>query len=219
MIAQIDTATGSFRRFRNGFSRPGAALSQSARAAGYAGRGYKDLENTSELVVRVVSPTLDDDEVLEALTVDDGRAGQRDGDIWVVNQRKRNLGTEEVAVGIRERRASLALEVDRELAQRQSDGFLHSDGHIYQIDSRSQSRMISALVLFSQGVSGAHRGYWRDAANVDRVMTDDDATTLFRAALSYGAALVASAHAHKRSISLLDSTTDMEAYDVSADWP
>ena len=219
MIVQIETSTGAFLHFRNGFSRPGASLSQSARAAGYAGRGYDGLEDVSELVVRIIPPSLEADEVLVAVENEDGLAGWREGDEWMVRQRKRRLADSEIAEDVSRRRTALIASVDDECARREAAGYSHSDGHVYQIDTLSQTRLLSAFTLLSQGVPAAHRGYWRDAGNVDRVMDDEAAKTFFAAALSYAAELVAAVHAHKGQLREIDTVIGLEAYSITENWP
>ncbi len=64
------------------------------------------------------------------------------------------------------------------------------DLHTYQIGTADQGNMTSIGGLFALGVTDAHGGFWRDAANVNVTMTQAECEAFFAAAAAYKAAAV-----------------------------
>jgi hypothetical protein len=65
-----------------------------------------------------------------------------------------------------------------------------ADWHTYQIDETSQVNMTSVGGLFALDVADAHGGFWRDADNVNVVMTQAECIAFFAAAAAYKAVIV-----------------------------
>lgn len=77
-----------------------------------------------------------------------------------------------------------------------TEGFVYSipgspeDPHTYQIELNDQGNMTSIGGLFALGVADAHGGFWRDKANVNVTMTQEECAAFFAAAAEYKSAVV-----------------------------
>ncbi len=130
-----------------------------------------------------------------------------------------DLNPTELVSKSEELRAAKSAAVDGVLAVKIGSGYLHTDGHTYQIDPTSQATMMAVRSMIVDALPGAHDGTWRDITNVNRPMSEAEVIALFQGAAAYVSSLLRAGHAHKDAIGALTTISAIEAYDETTGWP
>lgn len=136
----------------------------------------------------LVTPTLGDDEVrgdLGSTPVVDLEAATA---TWTYAAAAKPLADRQAAM-VAAAKAKVGAIVAAGFAYR-IPGSPPGDLHTYQIGTADQGNMTSIGGLFALGVTDAHGGFWRDAANVNVTMTQAECEAFFAAAAAYKAAAV-----------------------------
>lgn len=141
-------------------------------------------------------------------------AGTREGDIYDEG----TFFSPADLITLEEAKTKLKTDVSALRDAKYREGFTY-EGQVFQIGTDAQKDMLSMQMQFVLGNNAAYDGYWMDADNAPKTMTEAEVTAFFQAAFAYVKALKGAAWAHKDAIDDLTDKQALAAYDIHSGWP